>query len=682
MSEPHDDGGLQAALRAHFGFEGFREGQRQVIASVLAGRPTLAVMPTGAGKSLCFQLPALLLPGVTLVVSPLISLMKDQVDALQARGISATFVNSLLGEAERAARVEAMARGDYRLVYVAPERFRSTRFLELLGRMPLALFAVDEAHCISLWGHDFRPDFARLGEVRQMLRPPRTLALTATATASVRADIVRALRLERPAIYVAGFDRPNLFLEVTPVRTEEDKLKALEVVLAGEGSGIVYTATRKRAERLARRLGGRGREAVCYHGGLDDAERERAHDLFRSDRSCVVVATNAFGMGVDKPDIRFVVHFEMPRSLEAYYQEIGRAGRDGAPAHAALLFNPADVVIQDRLIEYAHPPELVVRDLWEYLRRQPIVQESQEAIGRAIGAAPAQVFSAMRLLEQAGHLERGGPGDAPALIHLLEPAAQVTLPPRATAQRAALAAIEALVGHGASREVFLDGLAERAGLSLEALRRALQALAAAGVVQFRPAFPGRVIRVLSPSLPSHALRVDMRMVRWRERRERALLKEMAAYAWTRGCRRRFLIGHFGEQAPFRCRACDVCAGRRLPANPGRARRGRRSVPPDSGTREKTLELYRRGMPVAAIARERSLSADTIRGHLAELVARGHRLDLRNAIEPDRLELILEVAQISVPSVQALKRALPPDFMYSEIALVLAARRAGLIPPGR
>ncbi|MFN7135374.1 MAG: helicase-related protein, partial [Myxococcales bacterium] len=383
--------------------------------------------------------------------------------------------------------------------------------------------------------HDFRPDYARLGEVRRALAPARTLALTATATHAVREDICRALALEQPARFVAGFDRPNLFLEVCAVRSEAQKHEALAALLRRDGCGIVYTATRKGAEKIARLLRERGHAALCYHAGLDDEERRRTHEAFRAGAG-VVVATNALGMGLDKPDIRFVAHFELPRSVEAYYQEIGRAGRDGQPAHALLLFNYADAAIQERLIALSHPTELVLRDVWEYLRQRPVVQEPVEALARAVGARAPLVVAALKLLEQAGHVERGGAGEASCAIRLLRAPSDVSLPPRATAQRAALAALAAAVGTGPANEVFLDRLAERAGLTEEGMRRAVAALASAEILQFRPAFTGRVIRVLEPSLDASALRVNMRLVRWQEARERALLEKMVAYARGRGCR--------------------------------------------------------------------------------------------------------------------------------------------------
>jgi ATP-dependent DNA helicase RecQ len=351
---------LTAALKHHFGFTAFHKGQREVIDDVVAGHPTVAVMPTGAGKSLCYQLPALLLDGITLVVSPLIALMKDQVDALRARGIAAEYVNSSQSYETQRAVMSAMTRGELPLVYVAPERFRSSVFRRALTKIPVALFAVDEAHCISRWGHDFRPDYARLGEVLAELQPPRVLACTATATPDVRDDIQRVLDLKAPRVHVAGFLRPNLFLEARLCGGDRDREARLRTFLtqgAGrDGAVIIYASTRKRVERfgaVCRGIVGHD-QAVIYHAGLDDEERVAAQERFMSGRCRVVVATNAFGMGVDRADVRAVVHVNLPRTIEGYYQEVGRAGRDGAPSHCLLLFNPIDTRTHEFLIDVGH----------------------------------------------------------------------------------------------------------------------------------------------------------------------------------------------------------------------------------------------------------------------------------------------------------------------------------------
>ncbi|HEY1585619.1 MAG TPA: ATP-dependent DNA helicase RecQ [Polyangia bacterium] len=339
---------------ARFGLTQFRPGQRDIIEAVLAGRPTIAVLPTGAGKSLCYQLPAVALEKLAVVVSPLISLMKDQVDALTARGIPATFINSSIPPDERAERLRAAVRGELRLLYVAPERFRASGFGETLARAQPVLLAVDEAHCMVEWGHDFRPDYARLGEVHAQLGAARVVALTATATPDVRQGIADQLGMNEPAVFVRGFDRANLRLSVMPVQGGDDKLRRVLALLdepdARGQAAIVYAATRKKAVEVAEALRDAGVTARAYHAGLGDEERADVQDAWMRDKVRVVVATNAFGMGVDKRDVRLVVHHELPGSAEAYYQEAGRAGRDGQPARCVLLFNHADVRLREFLI--------------------------------------------------------------------------------------------------------------------------------------------------------------------------------------------------------------------------------------------------------------------------------------------------------------------------------------------
>jgi ATP-dependent DNA helicase RecQ len=339
---------------ARFGLTQFRPGQRDIIEAVLAGRPTIAVLPTGAGKSLCYQLPAVALEKLAVVVSPLISLMKDQVDALSARGIPATFINSSIPPDERAERLRAAVRGELRLLYVAPERFRASGFAETLARAQPVLLAVDEAHCMVEWGHDFRPDYARLGEVHAQLGATRVVALTATATPDVRQGIADQLGMNEPAVFVRGFDRANLQLSVVPVSGGDDKLRQVLALLdepaARAKPAIVYAATRKKAAEVAESLRDAGVTARAYHAGLADDERADVQDAWMRDDVRVVVATNAFGMGVDKRDVRLVVHHELPGSAEAYYQEAGRAGRDGMPARCVLLFNHGDVRLREFLI--------------------------------------------------------------------------------------------------------------------------------------------------------------------------------------------------------------------------------------------------------------------------------------------------------------------------------------------
>ncbi|HEU5040793.1 MAG TPA: ATP-dependent DNA helicase RecQ [Gemmatimonadales bacterium] len=411
---PPQDTALHEALHRSFGLADFRPGQLLAARAVLEGRDLVAVMPTGAGKSLCFQLPALLLDGVTVVVSPLIALMKDQVDGLRARGLAAAALHSGLPPAERQAAEAALAAGRLKLLYIAPERLGSPGFRQNLRRAQVARLVVDEAHCISQWGHDFRPDYRRLAGLRAELDVPAA-AFTATATPDVRKDIAAQLGLRDPLELVTGFERPNLTLAVEPCRGREEKALALDRLVADLGTpGIVYAATRKSVELWAAYLAERGLRTARYHAGMTDEERSRAQEDFLAGREEVIVATNAFGMGVDKADIRFVAHVEIPGSVEAYYQEAGRAGRDGAPSRCTLLFSPADVRTQEFFLAGANPSSAVFRRVWRLLGEGAPDEQIEDRTGGDAAHSMASATAA-RLLRRA--VESGdaipGQGDPP-----------------------------------------------------------------------------------------------------------------------------------------------------------------------------------------------------------------------------------------------------------------------------
>lgn len=352
---------LLQALKRHFGFDAFRPGQGEVVRDILAGHDVMAIMPTGGGKSLCYQLPALLRPGVMIVISPLIALMNDQVRLLEEAGIVATFLNSTLPAAELRARSRAALAGEYRLVYMAPERLLSEDSLDhwlpqLAAGPGLLGFVVDEAHCVSEWGHDFRPEYRQMALLRERFPDVAMYAFTATATPRVREDIRAQLRLRDPAVHIASFARPNLHFSV--VRRSRDSLDALaRHCQANPGAGIVYCLSRKRTEEIAAALGLRGIRALPYHAGLPDRSRDENQSAFMRDEVQVIVATVAFGMGINKPDVRWVIHHDLPRSMENYYQEAGRAGRDGEPGQCVLLYSPADIRTAEFLIARKVDPE-------------------------------------------------------------------------------------------------------------------------------------------------------------------------------------------------------------------------------------------------------------------------------------------------------------------------------------
>src|SRR6184192_3321556 len=350
---------LALPLKRHFGHDQFRPLQQEIIRDVLAKRDVFVLMPTGGGKSLCFQLPALMRDGLTIFVSPLISLMKDQVDALQTSGISATFLNSTLEREDAKARWRGLHRGEYRMLYVAPERLMLETFLERALSWNIAQIAIDEAHCISEWGHDFRPEYRELKKLRKHLPDVPVMALTATATERVREDIIKELKLREPRCYVASFNRPNLTYRVVPKSAPYEQLLAF-IESRPNDSGIVYCASRKSTDSLARNLNEDGISAKPYHAGLTSVERTKHQESFLRDDVRVITATIAFGMGINKPNVRFVVHYDLPKNLESYYQETGRAGRDGLPGECVLLFSASDVAKQLHFIDEKSEKEATI----------------------------------------------------------------------------------------------------------------------------------------------------------------------------------------------------------------------------------------------------------------------------------------------------------------------------------
>jgi ATP-dependent DNA helicase RecQ len=397
---------LSGLLRERFGFDDFRPAQKQVIDKVIASQSVLAVMPTGSGKSLCYQLPALALPGLTLVVSPLIALMKDQVDQLNNLGLPATVINSTVSRDQQRRRLEQAVSGKMKLLYVAPERFQNEEFRARLSNTHVSLFAVDEAHCISLWGHDFRPDYLRLKTVVHDLKSPPILALTATATPTVRKDILHQLGIEGAAQIVSGFDRPNLHLDVREVATTAEKVRHIAELARWAPLGIVYAGTRKNVQDIYASLRREGIEAVAYHAGLSVQDRKAVQDRFMNSRQCVIVATNAFGMGIDRSEVRFVVHADIPNSIEAYYQEIGRAGRDGLPARCLLLFSYADKWIPEFFIDSSHPPPEIVRFVFSKICRANTQVVAGDAWRKLSNTKDHRFHASISLLQRYGYIEK------------------------------------------------------------------------------------------------------------------------------------------------------------------------------------------------------------------------------------------------------------------------------------
>jgi ATP-dependent DNA helicase RecQ len=553
-------------LSEKFHFSDFRKWQEEIIESLLRRRDVVVVMPTGSGKSLCYQLPALLLDGVTLVISPLIALMKDQVDGLMENQIPATFINSTLTPSEQGQRLREIQQGRYKLVYIAPERFRNPGFMEGIQSCRVSLFAVDEAHCVSEWGHDFRPDYLRLKGVAERLGHPPVAALTATATPDVRRDIITQLGLRQPITFVAGFDRPNLRFQVKRVEGEKDKIDAIVALLKkGLRKGIIYAATRKNVEALTLALRSNGYKAGSYHAGMEVESRKVVQDLFMEGTLPVVVATNAFGMGIDKADLRFVVHYDVPGSLEAYYQEVGRAGRDGKPATCLLLFNYADTFTQEFFIDGSYPPRDMIERTYEVLCEigTDEIEMTQKALAERLGRSKSNemaVSSCLKILEKAGAIERGSEGEHQAKVTLRSEPEELLRQAEGKSQHQKEMIHYCLDVLDGSKDkpllVDLDAMAVHLNLAPEQLRRHFSALHQTGLIEYRPPFRGRGLKILSRVAVSK-LNINFQEIERRSLFERKKLRKMIDYAYTDQCLRRFILAYFGERITKD--GCDNCS---------------------------------------------------------------------------------------------------------------------------
>ena len=724
---------MLATLHQYFGFDSFRPGQEAAIQRVLAGQHTLLVMPTGAGKSLAYQLPALLLPGLTLVISPLIALMKDQVDALLDVELPATYINSSLPSAEQTRRLRAMQEGHLKLVYVAPERLRANHFVRALANVPVSLLAVDEAHCVSQWGHDFRPDYLRIRPAWEALGRPTLLATTATATSQVQTDVLKLLGAPDAQRIMAGFDRPNLAFEVRYTATDEAKTRALHQLLldvapappesapaGGErragGSLLVYVATRRAAEEVAVFIRqAAGLNAQAYHAGLGADLRHQVQDAFMRDRLPVVVATNAFGMGVDKPDIRAVIHYHLPATVEAYYQEAGRAGRDGLPAHCVLLYSPDDPNLQAWMIDADTPTLDDLRALHALISRRAHAERGEvllnhDELADLTGLHPVKVRLALSELEQAG-----------ALLHLGDEAGYsrwrlLPLPPGALEARARSIAARAehrhqlldrMIGYaesdGCRRRYLLSYFGDnspptgqtipaeccdncRTNLSPDQLPRAKTAedwipLVVLETVRTLPRPIGR--QRLAHILVGHAVKGILAMGYHRHKfygKLAHLPREEVTAVVDALVEKRYLALTADRRPVLSLTASGLAALKARAAIPvpspistphGWSLERRQPGSKRTATLAETLTLHRQGLSPTQIAGARSLTVRTIYGHLARLIT-DEKVKVEEIVTADVIAQVRTVAaQVGTEFLAPIKERLPDSISYDEIRCVVA-----------
>jgi ATP-dependent DNA helicase RecQ len=553
-------------LQERFGHDAFRNGQEPVIRALLEGRSALAVFPTGGGKSLCYQLPALLLDGLTLVVSPLIALMKDQVDALSARGVAAARLDSTLTFEEAGEVYERLRQGSLKLLYVAPERLASESFRQRLNRLPIALVAIDEAHCISEWGHNFRPDYLKLARLFRELKVPRVLALTATATPEVATDIRKEFEIAETDHVQLSFHRPNLDLRVTPVAANERKAWLLNRLNDTSGSSIVYVTRQETAEEVATFLQKNGQSARAYHAGMPDDFRADAQDAFMSGRTRVIVATIAFGMGIDKADIRQVFHYNLPKSLENYSQEIGRAGRDGLPSVCEWLVCGDDLPVLENFIFGDTPTPQAIRNLLDrVLRLGERFDVSAYDLSVSCDIRPLVIATVMTYLELEGILEATGSFYSGYAAMLLRDFERV-LAGYDARRKEFLRRIFAAAGAGRKWLNFeIDAIALKTGESRDRIVAALTHLEEAGDLVLKKSGVRQGYRLKKDPGDLSAL-ADRLIARFQKREQADLdrLRNVMSLAETPGCLTVSLVAHFGEMMPP-CGHCDRCRG--VPARP-------------------------------------------------------------------------------------------------------------------
>lgn len=622
-------------LKKYWGYDAFRPLQAEIVDSVLSGRDTLGLMPTGGGKSITFQVPGLMSDGLTVVITPLISLMKDQVDNLRRRRIRAVFLHSGMTLRERTVAMEHLVNGRAKFLYVAPERLSSDRFLFELRNLQVCLIVVDEAHCISQWGYDFRPSYLRISRLRDIAPKAPVLALTATATPEVAADICRNLRMTDPAMLRMSFTRKNISYLVRPSETKIQEI--MHILSRTTGSAIVYVRSRKRTGEIADFLNTGGISAAAYHAGLDYELKSRRQNDWQSGALRVMVATNAFGMGIDKPDVRVVIHFDMPPSLEEYYQEAGRAGRDGLPSYAVLLTAANDQALMRRRVAEAFPDRAVIRKIYERACNfleipldegyETVHEFDIDAFCRTFKYQKRQVAAALHLLGQAGYLEYIEDSDrrAKAMITVTREELYHPLGLSATAEKVLNRMLRLYTG------LFMDyqpiseaNLAYELQITDREVYEALLEMSRAKILSYIPRSRVPVVYLPTSREEPRYVQIGKDVYESRQARLRQRTEAMIDYAFSgRDCRENKMLLYFGEKAAAPCGRCDVCRSRRKAPEPDPARLIREIMDflaaRPRGTDYRILEHNFSKIPVTTLTRT-----------LAFLVSEGH-IELREGV---------------------------------------------------
>ncbi|MFC1678328.1 RecQ family ATP-dependent DNA helicase [Patescibacteria group bacterium] len=682
-------------LKLHYGYDSFWPGQEKTIDNILANKSTVVIMPTGGGKSLCYQLPALVLDGVTIVISPLIALMKDQVDNLTRIGIPATFINSSITFSETINRLEAVKKNQYKLLYIAPERFYNQEFKDALKDMQVSLFAIDEAHCISQWGHDFRPSYLKLCEAIELVGNPPVMALTATATPEVREDIIKQLDLQNPELVITGFARPNLQFGVIHANERNKPSYILDAINSvRDESGIIYVGTRARADDLLQILLENDIEAVSYHAGMETEERKWIQENFMKGKAKVIVATNAFGLGIDKANIRYVIHYDMPGTVEAYYQEAGRAGRDGSPSFCMLLYNSRDRHLQEFFIKGDNPPPETIREIYETLLgfESEVVLITYAELGAMLSDTlpDMAIGTSLKILEREGYIGRSHEKRGQAYLKLIKDINYIkdTFNSRAQKQRKLFDRMSDKFQNEMAKgwEINIGEIAEILEVKRDSVSRLVRKLAEDNLIEYRPPFRGTEIRVLKRVKPRE-LTIDEKALKEKLRQAFKKLDKIEEYVYNFNCRQKYILDYFGDIYSKECGKCDSClvVGERRPrkGTSGDYRPRKKSKVENIEVKEpkknlplstkltqlETLELFNKGKTIEKIAEERELTPGTIVNHLCFLIEKGLIKDIERLVRPKIQNKIKDyIKETAGEKLKEIKEGLGDEISYDEIKL--------------